>query len=85
MKNKDKAMEILKSKLYILEKEKFNEKLKDLKGNVMDVNFGSAVRSYVMCPYTLVKDARTGAETANVKKVLDGDLDLFIEASLRNR
>lgn len=85
LKNKEKAMEILKSKLYILENEKFNEKLKDLKGNVMDVNFGSAVRSYVMCPYTLVKDVRTGTETANVKKVLDGDLDLFIEASLRNR
>lgn len=85
LKNKDKAMEILSSKLYMMEKEKFNEKLKDLKGNVMDVSFGSAIRSYVMCPYTLVKDTRTGAETANVKKVLEGDINLFIEAFLKNR
>ncbi len=85
IKNKEKAMEILRSKLYMLEKEKHDEKLKDLKGNVMDVNFGSAIRSYVMCPYTLVKDIRTGAETANVKKVLDGDINLFIESYLKNK
>lgn len=85
VKNKEKAMEILRSKLYLLEKEKRDEKLKDLKGNVMDVNFGSAIRSYVMCPYTLVKDIRTGAETANVKKVLDGDINLFIESYLKNK
>ncbi len=83
IKNKEKAMEILKSKLYILEKEKFDDKLKNLKGSVMDVNFGSAIRSYVMCPYTLVKDVRTGAETPNVKKVLDGDISLFIDSYLK--
>ncbi len=83
IKNKEKAMEILKSRIYILEKQKFNDKLKDLKGDVMDVNFGSAIRSYVMCPYSLVKDARTNAETSNVEKTLDGDLDLFIEAYLK--
>ena len=49
----------------------------------MDVNFGSQIRSYVMCPYTMVKDHRTNAETSNVKKVLDGDLDLFIESYLK--
>ena len=85
IKNKEKALEILKSKLYVLEKEKLDNELKDLKGDTMDVNFGSAIRSYVMCPYTLVKDIRTGAEIANVKKVLDGDINIFIEAFLKNK
>lgn len=83
LKNKEKAFEILKSKLFALEQEKFDEKLKGLKGDVMDVNFGSATRSYVMCPYTLVKDNITGYETPNVKKVLDGEIEPFIEAYLR--
>ena len=83
LKNKEKAFEILKSKLYALEQQKFDSKLKDLKGDVMDVNFGSATRSYVMCPYTLVKDNITGFETPNVKKVLDGDINDFIESYLR--
>ncbi len=83
LKNKEKAFEILKSKLFALEQEKFDEKLKGLKGDVMDVNFGSATRSYVMCPYTLVKDNITGCETPNVKKVLDGDIEMFIEANLK--
>ena len=69
LKNKEKALEILKSRIYILEKSKVDEKLKDLKGETMDVNFGSAIRSYVMCPYSLVKDTRTNAETSNVEKV----------------
>lgn len=85
IKNKEKALEILKSKLFLLEKQKLDEKLKDLKGDTMDVNFGSAIRSYVMCPYTLVKDVRTGAETANVKKVLGGDINIFIEAYLKGK
>lgn len=84
LKNKEKAMEILKNKLYILEQEKFNEKLKNLKGDVMDVNFGSAIRSYVMCPYTLVKDTRTNVETSQVEKVLDGDIEIFIDGYLKN-
>lgn len=83
IKNKEKAFEMLKSKLYIYEKNKVDEQLKDLKGGVMDVNFGSQIRSYVMCPYTMVKDHRTNAETSNVKKVLDGDLDLFINEYLK--
>lgn len=83
LKNKEKAFEILKSKLFALEQEKFDEKLKGLKGDVMDVNFGSATRSYVMCPYTLVKDNITGCETSNVDKVLDGDINMFIDAYLR--
>ncbi len=83
-KNKEKALEILKNKLYILEQEKFNEKLKGLKGEVMDVNFGSAVRSYVMCPYTLVKDIRTNVETSQVDKVLDGNIEIFIEGFLKS-
>lgn len=83
LKNKEKAFEILKSKLYALEQEKYNEKIKGLKGDVMDVNFGSATRSYVMCPYTLVKDNITGYETPNVDKVLDGNIEMFIDAYLR--
>ena len=83
LKNKEKAFEILRSKLYALEQEKFNEKLRGLKGEVMDVNFGSATRSYVMCPYTLVKDNITGYETPNVRKVLDGEIEEFLEAYLR--
>ena len=82
--NKEKAMEVLKSKLYQLELEKRDSEIKSLKGNQMDINFGSQIRSYVMCPYSLVKDHRTNAETSNVEKVLDGDLDLFINASLKD-
>ena len=85
LKNKEKALEILKSRLYILEKEKLNKEIKELKGEVMDVNFGSAIRSYVMCPYTLVKDTRTNAETSDVKSVLDGEIDLFIESFLKSK
>lgn len=81
--NKEKAMEVLKSKLYQLELEKRNNELKELKGSQNDINFGSQIRSYVMCPYSMVKDHRTNVETSNVDKVLDGDIDLFINASLK--
>ena len=81
--NKERAMEVLKNKLYELELEKQNNKLDALKGNNMDINFGSQIRSYVMCPYTLVKDHRNGTETSNVNKVLDGDIDLFIQGYLK--
>ena len=81
--NKERCMEMLKSKLYLLELEKFNDKVKELKGDVMDVNFGSAIRSYVMCPYTLVKDTRTNYETSNVDKVLDGEIKGFLEEYLK--
>lgn len=84
IKNKEKALEILKGKLYLLEKQSLDEKLNDLKGAVMDVNFGSQIRNYVMQPYNMVKDLRTDAETSDVEGVLDGDIRMFLEAYLRN-
>ena len=74
---------MLKTKLYIMQEQEFKDKVKELKGDVMDVNFGSAIRSYVMCPYTLVKDTRTNYETSSVEKVLDGDIEGFLEAYLK--
>ena len=82
--NKEKAMEVLKSKLYQLELEKRNKDMQDIKGTQMQINFGSQIRSYVMHPYSMVKDHRTNTETSNVLKVLDGDIDLFINANLKN-
>ncbi len=84
IKNKEKAMEILKSKLYILEKETVDKKLNELKGAVMDVNFGSQIRNYVMCPYSMVKDLRTLEETSDVQGVLDGNIERFLESYLRS-
>lgn len=81
--NKEKAMEVLKNKLYQLEVEKRNQEMKALKGEVMDINFGSQIRTYTMHPYSLVKDHRTNVETSNVLKVLDGDLDLFMNGYLK--
>ena len=83
IKNKERCMEMLKSKLFMLNQKEFNDKVKELKGEVMDVNFGSAIRSYVMCPYTLVKDTRSNYETSNVTKVLDGDIKEFLEEYLK--
>ena len=83
LRNKEIALNMLKNKLYLLNQKEFNDKIKSLKGDVMDVNFGSAVRSYVMCPYTLVKDTRSGYETSNVDKVLDGDIKEFLESYLK--
>lgn len=84
IKNKEKAMEILKSKLYLLEKETVDKKLNELKGAVMDVNFGSQIRNYVMCPYSMVKDLRTLEETSDVNGVLDGNIERFLESYLRS-
>lgn len=81
--NREKALEILKNKLYQLEIEKRDKELKNIKGDVMDVNFGSQIRSYVMHPYSMVKDHRTNIETSNVEKVLDGDIDMFINGYLK--
>lgn len=81
--NKEKAMEILKNKLYQLELEKRDNKINSTKGNQMEINFGSQIRTYTMCPYSLVKDHRTNSENANVTKVLDGDIDLFINDNLK--
>ena len=83
IKNKERALNMLKNKLFIIKKSEFNDKVKELKGDVMDVNFGSAIRSYVMCPYTLVKDTRTNYETSNVDKVLDGEIREFLESYLK--
>ena len=81
--NKEKAMEILKNKLYQLEMEKKEKEIKTLKGEQTDINFGSQIRNYVMHPYSLVKDLRTNVETSNVDKVLDGDINLFINSGLK--
>lgn len=81
--NRQKAMEVLKNKLYQLEIEKKEKEQKELKGIQADINFGSQIRNYVMCPYSLVKDLRTNTETSNVDKVLDGDIDLFINSGLK--
>lgn len=81
--NKERALEVLKSKLYNLELEKRNQDLKDFKGKLDDINFGSQIRSYVMHPYSLVKDTRTNVESSNVSKILDGDIDIFIDSNLR--
>ncbi len=81
--NKAKAMQILKSKLYEIENENKKKELEMLKGKQDDINFGSQIRSYIMCPYTLVKDHRTGCEDVNVNKVLDGNIDKFISYNLR--
>ena len=81
--NKDKAMQMLKAKLYLLKQQENAEKLSDIRGDVKDINFGNQIRSYVMQPYTLVKDHRTNAENGNVNAMMDGDIDLFISAYLK--
>ena len=81
--NKEHCMEILKSKLYKLELDKQKQELSDMKQGQKSIAFGSGKRSYVMCPYTLVKDNESGYETSSVDKVLDGELDEFINAGLR--
>ncbi len=81
--NKDKAMQMLKAKLYLLKKEENAEKLSDIRGEVKDIAWGSQIRSYVLQPYTMVKDTRTNQEVAQADAVLDGYLDPFINAYLK--
>ena len=81
--NKDKAMQMLKAKLYLLKQQENQETLSGIRGEVKDNAWGSQIRSYVMQPYKLVKDHRTGAESSNVDAVMDGDIDLFINAYLK--
>ncbi len=81
--NKDKAMQMLKAKLYLLKEQENREKLSDIRGEVSDNGWGSQIRSYVLQPYTMVKDHRTNEESGNVQSVLDGNLDPFINAYLR--
>jgi len=83
--NKAIAMQMLKSKLYAMEKAKKDAELSNLKGDIVDINFGSQIRNYVLEPYKLVKDLRTGYETSNTSKVLDGDILPFMESYLKNR
>ena len=83
IRNKETAMEILKSKLYNLEVMKKNNQINDLKGDQMTIGFGSAKRSYVMCPYTLVKDNDSGYETSSVDKILDGEIGEMLEKNIR--
>jgi len=83
--NKDMAMNMLKSKLYQQELLKQQEKLDGVKGNMMEINFGSQIRNYVLEPYRLVKDLRSGYETSNTDKVLDGDIMPIIKSILKNK
>lgn len=81
--NKDKAMQMLKAKLYLLREEENRNKESGIRGEVKEINFGSQIRSYVLQPYTMVKDVRTNAEVANAVSVLDGNIDPFINAYLK--
>jgi peptide chain release factor 2 len=83
IRNKEICMTVLKNKLYQLEVERREKELKSIKGENSDINFGSQIRTYTMHPYSLVKDHRTNYETGNVSKVLDGDIDVFINECLR--
>ena len=82
-KNKDKAMQMLKAKLYLLKEQENMEKESDIRGDVKEIGWGSQIRSYVMQPYTLVKDHRTNCEIGNVNSVLDGNIADFINAYLK--
>ena len=81
--NKDKAMQMLKAKLYLLKQEENAKKAAGIRGEVTEIGWGNQIRSYVMQPYTMVKDHRTGVETGNVDSVLDGKLDIFINGYLK--
>ena len=81
--NKDKAMQMLKAKLYMLKQEENAEKLSDIRGDVKEIGWGNQIRSYVMQPYTMVKDHRTNEESGNVDAVMDGAIDPFINAYLK--
>ena len=81
--NKDKAMQMLKAKLYMMKQQENMEKLSGIRGEIMDNAWGSQIRSYVMQPYKLIKDHRTSEEVANVDSVMDGNIDPFINAYLK--
>lgn len=76
-------MQMLKAKLYLLKQQENAEKASGIRGEVKEIGWGNQIRSYVLQPYTMVKDHRTGAETGNTNAVLDGDIDLFINAYLK--
>ena len=83
IRNREIAMEVLKNKLYSLELEKQNKEIKNIQGDMMTIGFGSGKRSYVMCPYTLVKDNDSGYETSNVEGILDGEIGEMLEKNIR--
>ena len=76
-------MQMLKAKLYLLKQQENAEKASGIRGEVKEIGWGNQIRSYVMQPYTMVKDHRTNAETGNVDSVMDGNIDLFINAYLK--
>lgn len=80
--NKDKAMQMLKAKLYLLKQQENEQKSSDIRGDVKDINFGSQIRSYILQPYTMVKDHRTNKDIGNAQSVLDGNINPFINAYL---
>mgnify|MGYP003293679389 CR=1 FL=1 len=82
--NRETAIRMLKSKLFDLKEQEHKERIEDLKGEQRDIAWGSQIRSYVFCPYTMVKDHRTNFEVGNVQGVMDGDLDGFMESFLKN-
>ena len=81
--NRETAMKMLKSKLLDLKEKEQKEKIEDLKGEQKDIAWGSQIRSYVFCPYTMVKDHRTNYEVGNVEAVMNGDITAFMEAFLK--
>lgn len=83
--NKEKAMQMLKAKLYLLKEQEQADKVSDIRGEIKEIGFGNQIRSYVMQPYTLVKDHRTNVEIGNVASVLDGNIDLFMNAYLKGQ
>ncbi|NLC39638.1 MAG: peptide chain release factor 2 [Clostridiaceae bacterium] len=85
LQNRETAMSMLKSKLYRLAQQQQLERIEDLKGDVGSIAWGNQIRSYIFCPYTMVKDHRTDVETGNVDAVMDGDIDRFINAYLMMR
>ncbi len=80
--NKDKAMQMLKMRLYMMKQQENADKASDIRGDVKDINFGNQIRSYVLQPYTMVKDHRTNVESGNAQSVLDGGIDMFISGYL---
>lgn len=83
LQNKDKAMQMLKARLYLLKQQENQEKISGIRGEVKEIGWGNQIRSYVMQPYTLVKDHRTNEEIGNASSVLDGNIDPFINAYLK--
>lgn len=81
--NKDKAMQMLKAKLYLLKKQENAEKVSDIRGEIKEIGWGNQIRSYVMQPYTMVKDHRTNVESGNVDSVMNGNIDQFINGYLK--